>query len=102
MELENKLTQEYPSIPADAGTYPNKIRELALEMGLSQSDLARVIGTANMTTYDICNGRRLPSFMTERKLELLFGIPISEMYNDPYKNIKLNSEFMNSIKRENS
>ncbi len=90
------MPSKYPSLPAESGTYPNNIRELALDMKLSPSDLCRVIGTAQMTMYDICNGKRLPSFITERKLEMLFGKPVSEMYHYPYKDLYLNDEFLKS------
>ena len=94
------MPSKYPSIAAEPGTYPNEIRELALAKGIGVSDLARVIGVAQMTMYDICSGKRLPSFFTERKLEMLFGIPIADMYKNPMEGLRINLEFLNKYENE--
>ena len=69
--------------------YPNRIRELALEKGILINKLARAMGLAEMTLYDAANGKRLPHFETCRKLEMIFGVPISEIYPDSYKGITI-------------
>jgi DNA-binding XRE family transcriptional regulator len=88
------MAQKYPSISAETGTYKNSIRELALGIGLNVSDLARVIDTAEVTIYDICNGKRLPGFINERKLERVLGKPIHEMYPNCYENLRINWELI--------
>ena len=82
----------YKGFPSKPGTYPNDIRERCLEKGWNCVDLARVMDVAEATAYDIVSGKREPRFTNERKLEMIFGVPITEMYIDPYKGIKLNLE----------
>lgn len=78
----------YKGFPPVAGTYPNNIRELALEKKMNIADLARVLNVAEATAYDICSGKRLPEFTNERKLEILFDKKIHEMYPQCYDGIK--------------
>ena len=73
----------------DEQTHPNRIRELALEKGLLLGKVARALGVAELTMYDLGSGKRLPTFETCRKLELFFGMPITDIYPNSYDGIKI-------------
>jgi DNA-binding XRE family transcriptional regulator len=84
----------YPSIPADKGTYRNNIKDFALERGISIPLLARIISVTDLTCRDLCNGKREPSFRTQRKLEFLLGKSIVEIYPDCYKDLDIVQELI--------
>ena len=73
-----------------SGNYENDIRERCLQNGWNVVDLARIMDVAEATAYDIVTGKRQPNFINERKLELIFNVPITEMYKDPYMGITVN------------
>jgi len=91
------MSHRYNSRPPEVGNYPNSIKEEALNIGLNVSNLARVIDVSEMTAYDICSGKRLPSFITERKLESIFKKPISEMYTNVYDNLRINWDLIPKV-----
>jgi ribosome-binding protein aMBF1 (putative translation factor) len=80
----------YKKIPPKAGTYPNNVKERALELGWNVVDLARIMNIAEATAYDICNGKRQPEFDNERKLEVLFDCKIHDMYPECYNGLDIN------------
>lgn len=86
----------FKTFPPVSGTYPNDIKERCLEKGWNIVDLARIMDVAEVTAYDIVSGKREPKFHNERKLEMIFGVPITEMYTDPYKGIKI---YLESVKK---
>ncbi len=87
----------FKGFPPVAGTYPNDIRERCLEKGWNIVDLARVMDVAEATAYDIVSGKREPKFNNERKLEMIFGVPITEMYTNPYNGIKI---YLEAVSKE--
>ena len=82
--------------------HQNRIRELALEKGMLISVLARVLNMGQLSIYDLASGKRLPTFETERKLELVFGIPITEIYPDSYKGLAVNLNLIPGEEIENT
>jgi len=94
------MSRREPKRIAVAGQYPNNIRELCLELGMNTVDLARVMDIAEATAYDIVSGKRKPEFDNERKLELIFKKPITEMYESPYEGLKINWELIPQGKKK--
>jgi len=84
----------YPSIPAEKGTYTNNIKEFALQKGINIPLLARILNIADLTCRDLCNGKREPSFKTERKLEKVLGKPVTEIYPNCYDNLDIIEELI--------
>lgn len=100
--MEKKKLSKNQSIPADEGTYPNIIKESALELGLNIPTLARVMDMASLTLYTICAGKRQPSMDTIIKLEVILKKPIRILYPESEKDIHINWEVIPKVTNENA
>ena len=59
----------------------NKIKELRLKKGLSQAELAKVIGVSRQTIISIEKGACVPSTLLALKLSRLFGKTVNELFS---------------------
>lgn len=59
--------------------YSDKIRNLRLQRGLTQMELADRLGTSQSSITSWENGRREPDFATFRKLADFFRVPMSAL-----------------------
>jgi putative transcriptional regulator len=64
----------------------NKIRELRLKKGLSQVELANIIGVSRQTIISIEKGICIPSTLLALKLSKLFGKTVNELFIISSKN----------------
>lgn len=61
--------------------YPNRIKQLRREKGLTQRELARLMGYQSISSLSHMEaGRKLPSLRTAMKLEAAFQRPIRDIY----------------------
>ena len=58
----------------------NMLRELRVEKGLSQSELAEMVGVRRETIVCLENGRYNPSIMLAHKIAQYFGMTIEEVF----------------------
>jgi putative transcriptional regulator len=58
----------------------NKIREMRLKKGLSQAELAEIIGVSRQTIISIEKGACIPSTFLALKLSKLFGKTVNELF----------------------
>ena len=69
--------------------YPNRIRQIRLEKGLSQRDLAHILGYKSVSSLShLERGRKLPSLQTAFKLEQALQRLIGDIYPRLYKPIQ--------------
>ena len=59
----------------------NDVRERRLERGLSQADLARVLGVSRQTINSIETGKYMPSLPLALALGRFFGVSVEEMFD---------------------
>jgi putative transcriptional regulator len=59
----------------------NQVRELRVELGISQADLAAALGVSRQTVISIENGRYLPSLPLAFRIARLFATPIEKMFD---------------------
>ncbi|MGY8526242.1 helix-turn-helix transcriptional regulator [Paracidovorax citrulli] len=60
----------------------NHVRALRAERGLSQADLAAVLGVSRQTVNAIENGRYDPSLPLAFAIGRAFGLPIEQIFTD--------------------
>jgi transcriptional regulator with XRE-family HTH domain len=69
--------------------YPNRIRQFRLEKGLTQRDLARILGYKSVSSLSHMEcGRKLPSLQTALKLEQALQRLMGDIYPRLYKSIQ--------------
>ncbi len=60
----------------------NELRELRRSHGeITQQDLARKLGVARQTIIAIEQGKFCPSLETALRMELVFGVPVGEIFS---------------------
>lgn len=60
-----------------------KIRNLRLGKGLTQAELAKVIGSSTSAVAMYETGERIPRDETKKKIADLFGLKIDELFFEP-------------------
>jgi putative transcriptional regulator len=60
----------------------NQVRELRVERGLAQGQLAEAMGVSRQTINSIENDRYTPSLPLAIALARYFGVPVEEMFDD--------------------
>lgn len=60
-----------------------RIRELREEQGISQQVLADSIGVKQTTISEIERGNNKPSWKNLQKLAQFFGVPLSQLIDEP-------------------
>jgi putative transcriptional regulator len=60
----------------------NLVRELRIEKGLAQGELAEAMGVSRQTINSIENERYTPSLPLALALARYFGITVEEMFDD--------------------
>ena len=61
--------------------YPNRIKQLRMKKGLTQRELARIMGYESVSSLSHMEaGRKLPSVKTVMKLEAALQRPIRDIY----------------------
>ncbi|PAV10152.1 helix-turn-helix transcriptional regulator [Methanocorpusculum parvum] len=58
----------------------NRIKELRAARDLTQAELAEIISVSSRTIISLEKGQYNPSVLLARKLSLVFGCPIEEVF----------------------
>lgn len=58
----------------------NSIRELRTNLGLTQAQLAELVGVARVSIIAIENGRFLPTIETALRIGKVLGVPIENIF----------------------
>jgi len=58
----------------------NRVRELRTERGMTQEDLADLVGVARQSIISIEKGRFLPSIETALKLAAALATPVEDLF----------------------
>lgn len=58
----------------------NCIREYRNDRGITQSELARLVGARRDTIYNLENGRYNPSLSLALKIAHVFGVPVEDIF----------------------
>lgn len=58
----------------------NQVRELRTERGLTQEDLADLVGVARQSIISIEKGRFLPSIETALRLATALAVPVEDVF----------------------
>ncbi|WP_373747909.1 helix-turn-helix transcriptional regulator [Kaistella sp.] len=61
-------------------TISNKVKELRLEMGLSQEKLANAVNVTRQTIISLEKGSYIPSLLLAFDLSEVFGLPIEKIF----------------------
>jgi putative transcriptional regulator len=59
----------------------NRVREQRTQRGLSQAEVAAVLGVSRQTVISIENGRYLPSLPLAFRIGRLFDLPIEKLFS---------------------
>jgi transcriptional regulator with XRE-family HTH domain len=71
------------------GSYPNRIRQLRMEKGLTQQELAFVVGYESLSTFARLEaGGKLPSLTTALKLEVALQRLVPDIFPELYDQIR--------------
>ena len=60
----------------------NQVRELRIQKGLAQGQLAEAMGVSRQTINSIETGRYAPSLPLAMALARFFGVTVEEMFDD--------------------
>ena len=63
----------------------NRLRDLRKERGLSQADLADAIEVSRQTIIAVEADKYDPSLPMAYKLAAFFGVPVEELFYNPYR-----------------
>jgi len=58
----------------------NHVRELRTSLGLTQAQLAELVGVARVSIVAIENGRYLPTIETALRISKALGVPIERIF----------------------
>ena len=64
--------------------FPQRLKNLRIESGLSQEELADLIGTSNTTICRYENGRQAPTKFHRARLAAVFGVPGYSLFDEDY------------------
>lgn len=62
------------------GRVGNNIRELRTKLGLTQAQLAELVGVARVSIIAIENGRFLPTIETALHISKALGVPLEHIF----------------------
>ena len=69
--------------------HPNHIRRLRMEAGLTQRELAHIIGYQSVSSLShLENGHKLPAIKTAMKLEVAFQRLIPDIFSKLYEAVR--------------
>ena len=63
----------------------NRLRDLRKERGLSQADLADAIEVSRQTIIAVEADKYAPSLPMAYKLAAFFGVPVEELFYNPFR-----------------
>ncbi len=70
------------------GELRNYLRTYRKRAGLSQQEVARMVGLKSAATLSRCEwGHRLPSLQTALAFEVLFGVPAGELFSGAFETV---------------
>ena len=58
----------------------NKIKELRAELGMTQAQLAELVGVARVSIVSIENGRFIPTIETALRISRALNVPIENIF----------------------
>lgn len=58
----------------------NHIKEIRTNMGLTQAQLAELVGVARVSIIAIENGRYIPTIETALRINKALGVPIEQIF----------------------
>jgi transcriptional regulator with XRE-family HTH domain len=75
--------------PSPSLQHPNRIRQFRLEKGLTQQELAFILGYENASSLsNIETGRQLPSLTTALKLSVALQRLVADIFPNLYEEIR--------------
>lgn len=75
------------------GELRNYLRTYRKRAGLSQQEVARLVGLKSAATLSRCEwGDRLPSLQTALAFEVLFGVPVGQLFSGAFEAIGMLTE----------
>ena len=80
------MAKHSKSLSTTSGNHLWKYRK---RMGFSQEEVAAILGHVNATHVSVYErGRKLPSFITALKLEIVYRVPVAFLFPDLYIRLK--------------
>lgn len=58
----------------------NKIKELRTDLGITQAQLAELVGIARVSIVSIETGRYIPTIETALRISKAFGVPTDQIF----------------------
>jgi len=58
----------------------NKIKELRTDLGMTQAQLAELVGIARVSIVSIETGRYIPTIETALRISKAFGVPTDQIF----------------------
>jgi putative transcriptional regulator len=58
----------------------NKIKELRTDLGMTQAQLAELVGIARVSIVSIETGRYIPTIETALRISRAFGVPTDQIF----------------------
>jgi len=75
--------------PSSIRRHPNRIRQFRMEKGLTQRELARILGYKSVSSFShLERGRKRPSLPTAMRLEIALQKFIGDIFPRLYKSLR--------------
>lgn len=58
----------------------NQVKELRVQQGLTQAELAEIVGIARVSVLSIEKGRFIPTIETALRISQALGVPLEELF----------------------
>jgi transcriptional regulator with XRE-family HTH domain len=82
MELTSTIVEDQPDVTAEAKIFGKRLRQLRLDAGWTQEQLAEAAGITTTYTSDLERGTKVPSLTIVLRISRAFRISVADLLRD--------------------
>lgn len=82
MELTSTIVDDQADVAVEAEIFGRRLRQLRLDAGWTQEQLAEAAGITTTYTSDLERGTKVPSLTIALRISRAFKMPIAELLRD--------------------
>lgn len=82
MEVTSTIVEDQPDVAVEAKIFGKRLRQLRLDAGWTQEQLAEAAGITTTYTSDLERGTKVPSLTIALRISRAFKISVGELLRD--------------------
>lgn len=82
MEVTSTVVEDQPDVAVEAEIFGKRVRQLRLDAGWTQEQLAEAAGITTTYTSDLERGTKVPSLTIVLRISRAFRISVAELLSD--------------------